>query len=83
MYITKDQARILASAIGEYKFEVANKEFDKSKSKIIFDKLVCLENYLRENGKDKRRVGRTSFDDYQDLLKRLKVNKCNAIQGFY
>jgi len=83
MFITKDQARICASALNEYKFEVANKEFDKAKSKLIFEKLTCLENYLRENGKDKRRTGRTSFDDYSDLLKRLKINRCNGIQGLY
>jgi hypothetical protein len=83
MFITKDQARILANALNDYKFEVANKEFDKVKSRIIFNKFKCLEDYLRINGKDKRRTGRTSFDDFDDLIKRLKVNKCNGIQGIY
>jgi hypothetical protein len=47
MRLTKDEARILAEAMAEYKYK------------------------LEMFGDDKRRVGRTSQDNFNDLIKRL------------
>jgi len=62
MKLTKDEARILAVAIEEFKFENENHEF--------FDTLTALEKKLKNHSKDNRRKGRTSQDDWYDMLKR-------------
>lgn len=67
MKITKDEARILANAL-----EIAKYEFDYPLGYGIFDKFINLENRLYNFGKDKRRTGRTSQNDFSDLLKRYK-----------
>jgi hypothetical protein len=38
---------------------------------MLYDKLAALEQQLEEFGDDKRRKGRTSQDDWSDLLKRF------------
>ena len=67
MIITKDEARILAEAliIAKYEFSYPNNEN-------IFDKFIHLENKLLDHAKDKRRTGRSSQDDWNDMLKRYK-----------
>jgi hypothetical protein len=40
-----------------------------------FDKITKLEMRLYNFGKDQRRTGRTSQDDFSDCLKRFAANK--------
>ena len=70
MKLTKDEARILADALRIAKFEYTTLSFN------IFDKLSELEKRLDDFGKDKRRTGRTSQNDFNDCLKRC-ANKPN------
>lgn len=68
MKLTKDEARVLSAAVGDFKFRST---LNDSSPEGLFNKLEDLENRLEKFGKDKRRTGRTSQDDYNDLLKRL------------
>lgn len=70
MNITKDESRILAAALGEFKYQTASKT-DKTLASEAFRKLTSLEEKLEEFGKDKRRTGRTSQDDWSDLMRRF------------
>jgi hypothetical protein len=65
MNITKDEARILAAALEIAKFEFSSLSFG------FFDSLSDLETRLEEYGKDKRRNGRASMDDFSDCIKRF------------
>jgi hypothetical protein len=65
MNLTKDEARILASAM-----EIAKYEFNHLPDG-AFSKLSALEKKLEIFGKDQRRTGRTTQDDYSDCLKRF------------
>ena len=65
MTITKDEARILAAAV-----EIAKFEFNHLPAG-AFDKLSEMEKRLEKSGKDQRRIGRTSQDDFFDCLKRF------------
>jgi hypothetical protein len=64
MKLTKDESRILSAALQFAKFEFNHLPIGG------FDKLTELENRLEEFGKDQRRKGRKSQDDWSDLLKR-------------
>ena len=67
MKLTKDEARILASALNDFKFRLNdNHDIDG-----LFSKLENLEVKLENFGKDKRRTGRTSQNDWSDLMKRF------------
>lgn len=68
MNISKDEARILAAAISDYKYEIIERKFGPLN---LMDKLNALEAKLENFGKDKRRTGRTSQDDWSDLIKRF------------
>jgi hypothetical protein len=68
MKLTKDESRILSAAVGDFKFRST---LSGHMPDGLFDKLEDLENRLEKFGKDKRRTGRTSQDDYDDLLKRF------------
>lgn len=68
MNLTKDEARILSAAIYDFKYKVIE---DTSRDLRLFDKLTDLEEKLRYFGVDRRRIGRTSQDDWSDLLKRF------------
>lgn len=74
MNITKDEARILAEALSEDKYAMVDK-MPKEVSTKVFDALEDLENRLTEFGQDKRRNGRTSQNDFSDLLKRYSKIK--------
>ncbi len=65
MRITKDEARILAAAMEMAKYDLNILALG------VFDKLEQLEDRLNEFGKDKRRTGRTSMDDFHDCMKRF------------
>jgi hypothetical protein len=56
MRLTKDEARILAEAMAEYKYKVVENPHYKE---------------LEMFGDDKRRNGRTTQDNFNDLIKRL------------
>ena len=66
MKITKDECRILAAAVNDWKFRIA---YDYSELP-FFEKLEELELKLENAGEDNRRKGRNSFNDFYDLVKR-------------
>lgn len=70
--ITKDEARILAASLEDYKYELVN-HFARSKNEGL--KMIAALNSLQERlskfGIDKRRKGRKSMNDFEDLLKRF------------
>ena len=70
MRLTKDEARILAQALNEYKYNVVN-EFKEFKELGVFTKLHVLQQKLEMFGDDKRRYGRTSEDNLYDCFKRF------------
>ena len=75
MRLTKDEARILAQALNEYKYNVVN-TFNDFKELGVFNKLHDLQYKLEMFGDDKRRYGRTSEDNLYDCFKRfVKQNK--------
>lgn len=75
MKINKDEARILSSAMNDFIFEIMN----KYKIDGLFDSLTELTNKLEDFGNDKRRTGRTSQNDYSDLIKRYANKNRNQI----
>lgn len=70
MRLTKDEARILALALKEEKYNLNDSTSNKIEG--YFEELVKLENKLDKFGKDKRRTGRTSLNDNYNLAKRFK-----------
>jgi hypothetical protein len=69
MKLTKDECRLLGVILDEGKFD-----FVQSLRKIpngTFEVLRKLELKLDEASRDKRREGRTSQNDFMDLIKRL------------
>jgi hypothetical protein len=70
MRLTKDEARILAEAISDYKYKVVEGNISY-KELGVFDKLYDLQYKLELFGDDKRRNGRTTQDNFNDLIKRL------------
>ena len=70
MRLTKDEARILAQALNEYKYNVVN-EFNDFKELGVFNKLHDLQYKLEMFGDDKRRYGRRSEDNLYDCFKRF------------
>lgn len=67
MKLKKDEARILAAALNDYKYKLNEVHTIKN----FFINLENLENKLEEFSKDKRRTGRSSQDDWYDLVKRF------------
>lgn len=70
MRVTKDEARILAQAVNEYKYNVVN-QFKDIKELGVFKKLHDLQDKLEMFGDDKRRYGRKSEDNLYDCFKRF------------
>lgn len=70
MRLTKDEARILAQSLNEYKYNVVN-EFKDFKELGLFPKLLHLQIKLEMFGDDKRRNGRSSLDSLYDCFKRF------------
>ena len=70
MRVTKDEARILAEAMEDWKHKVID-DYSKDDYLPLFNKLIDLQNKLEMFGDDARRNGRTSQDDFTDLLKRF------------
>jgi hypothetical protein len=71
MRLTKDEARILAQALNEYKYNVVNEFNDFKELDGVFNKLNDLQYKLEVFGDDKRRYGRTSEDNLYDCFKRF------------
>lgn len=69
MKITKDEARILSVVLEEEKFNLIDKH--NSMRSELYYKLTELEEKLEKFGKDQRRTGRTSINDFTDCLKRF------------
>ena len=67
MRLTKDEARILAQALNEYKYNVGNELIELG----VFNKLDDLQAKLEMFGDDKRRYGRISQDSLIDCFKRF------------
>jgi hypothetical protein len=74
MKLTKDQARILAAALKVAKYDFSESCRSKEECLQTFNKLSELEDRLHGHGDDKRRKGRTSQNDWNDLLKRFINN---------
>ena len=70
MRITKDDARLLHSAIYDAKYDLV-KNLTKEKALTVITELQCLENELRKNMIDRRRKGRKSADTFNDLLNKI------------
>jgi hypothetical protein len=73
MRLTKDEARILAEAMAEYKYKVVENTHYKELG--VFDKLFDLQYKLEMFGDDKRRNGRTSQDNFHDCIIRFTKTK--------
>lgn len=67
MRITKDEARIIAIALAEYKFSLEARIYD------AYDVIDNIEQRVSEFSEDNRRNGRMSMDTTADLYKRLKA----------
>ena len=76
MNINKDEAAILSAAISEFKFQLSEKKNISG----LFDNLVKLENKLESYSKDSRRFGRTSQNDWSDVLKRFSKKKYSPFE---
>jgi hypothetical protein len=69
MKLTKDECRLLGAILDNGKYD-----FIQSSSKIpngTLEVLYKLELKLDEASRDKRREGRTSQNDFSDLIKRM------------
>lgn len=79
MKITKDEARIFAALLndGKYAFSDGAQHHTKEDSVNVFEALEHLEKKIQSIAKDKRRIGRKSHDDINDVIKRYtaKFNK--------
>lgn len=69
MKLTKDEARILAAALEDAKFILYDKVRPNEKEPLA-NAMESLQARLTEAGNDQRRVGRTSQDDFTDMLRR-------------
>jgi hypothetical protein len=69
MRLTKDEARILAEAMADYKYKVVENPHYKELG--VFDKLFDLQYKLEMFGDDKRRNGRTTEDNFHDCIIRF------------
>lgn len=75
MFLSKDEARLIAICMGDAKFDFAEKQESEEKGKKVYELVEELQNRLEEHGSDERRRGRTSQDDFYDLLKRMLKRK--------
>ena len=74
MKITKDEARLLSEALHESKYDLVSTLYKKEDKIEAITAIEFLEKKLKHFGQDNRRTGRTSLNDYTDLLKRI-INK--------
>lgn len=74
MKITKDEARILANALDQNKYELAQNLHTRDDARKLIGSLELLQYRLEAFGVDQRRQGRKSHNDFSDLLKRYSKN---------
>jgi hypothetical protein len=67
MRIVKEEARILAIALDEFKYECGRMMYSKEKAKQVVASLTKLQERLEKEYKDKR-WGRTSHTQFIDTL---------------
>jgi hypothetical protein len=70
MKITKDEARILSQALKEGKYTMLECS-TKFNPNTTVTALTKLEERLAVAGKDERRLGRKSFNDFNDCMNRF------------
>jgi hypothetical protein len=70
MNISKDEARILAVALAEQKYDFSEGTSTKEEASQRIAALQSLVDRLDAFGLDKRRQGRTSQDSFADVIKR-------------
>lgn len=71
MKLTKDECRVLSELTRLGKYEITDKASTKQQA---LDEIRCLEDLeerLDKAGRDERRQGRTSQNDFSDCMKRL------------
>lgn len=73
-YINRDESRILSNALKEQKYIYADFFSSKEERIQVVTSLEKLEKKLESKSKDRRRFGRTTQDEFSDLLKRF-MNK--------
>ena len=77
--LTKDELRILAACLDHAKYDLNDQIKDFARRNGVsdpFQKFEDLQERLEGMAKDKRRQGRTSMNDWDDLLKRfIKTTK--------
>ena len=72
MNITKDEARLCAIALQDVKFKWGAEEDTHEEATSLIKLIDKIANKIAEAGEDKRRLGRTSLNDFKHLIKRLK-----------
>lgn len=75
MRITKDEAVILAECLYEQKFDLGAKYLNREKKGELFDACGKLGERLIKYSEDSRRKGRTTQNDFSDVLKRFIVEQ--------
>lgn len=73
-YINRDEARILSASLKEQKYDYADFFSSKEERIQIISSLEKLEKKLESKSKDRRRFGRSTQDEFGDLLRRF-MNK--------
>lgn len=73
MRLTKDESRILAESLEEFKYTLVQ----EYKNLRLMDRLNELQDRLEYFGKDNRRTGRTSMDEWHHMIKRFTNFKKN------
>ena len=75
MKLTKDEARILASVLEDGMYDLGKVMPSRSSAQQLISQLSVLHSRLESHGDDKRRKGRTSINDFSDLLERFSTKK--------
>lgn len=73
MKLTKDECRLLCAILDDGKYYFLDRKRNIPNG--TFEVLQKLELKLDEASRDKRREGRTSQNDFSDLIKRLIKNQ--------
>jgi len=71
MNITKDEARIISMALGDYKYSVAEKAPTTELANKVIGAFNRFEGKLDQFSKDERRTGRKSRNDFSDAITRF------------
>lgn len=80
MHITKDECRILAHALDDAKYDIADGLVGEEKE-MLLAALTDLEARLMQNRIDRRRMDRTSQNDWCDMLRRYTRESIRRNEG--